>query len=137
MEIQKEIAILYQDSQLVLEEIVALNSDAHEIRCWPHHFDIATLLPLKTDDSGEISQSIGVGFSPGDDTIDQPYYYVNIWPNVNASELQQHKLDKGHWYTEGLSGAVLLYGDILTVENQKSTVLNFLSDTISILKKIG
>lgn len=36
------------------------------VRCWPHHFDIATLIEL-----GD-SRTIGIGMSPGDATFSEP-----------------------------------------------------------------
>ena len=49
------------------------------VRCWPHHFDIATYISLETGDP-ETAKGIGVGMSPGDESYDQPYFYINPWP---------------------------------------------------------
>jgi hypothetical protein len=72
------------------------------VLCWPHHFDIATLHTL---DGGK---SIGIGFSPGDDGIREPYWYVNLWPYPNPARLPA--LRYGVWYTRGWIGAVLPAG---------------------------
>ena len=69
------------------------------VRCWPHHFDIATLHIL-----GE-GKTIGIGLSPGDDGIREPYWYVNLFPYPHPSRLQPLRF--GMWYTEGWTGAVL------------------------------
>lgn len=52
---------------------------APQPRCWPHHFDLATLLALEAGDP-ETALSIGVGLSPGDGGIEQPYLYCTPWP---------------------------------------------------------
>ena len=43
-------------------------------RCWPHHFDLATVVEL-----GQ-ARSIGIGLSPGDDYYAQPYFYLSPYP---------------------------------------------------------
>jgi hypothetical protein len=70
-----------------------------EVRCWPHHFDIATLIDL-----GE-GRSVGAGMSPGDEGNSQPYFYVNVWPYPKPEKLPP--LPVGRWNTEGWTGAVL------------------------------
>src|SRR5215831_730124 len=52
---------------------------ASPVRCWPHHFDIATLTTLagrNTDATGYV----GAGLSPGDEYYDEPYFYVSVYP---------------------------------------------------------
>ncbi|QQE13608.1 hypothetical protein JD969_09155 [Planctomycetota bacterium] len=59
------------------------------IRTWPHHFDIATLTFLDPDLSPDQSRTIGVGLSPGDHHITEPYIYITPFPtkNINKSTL--------------------------------------------------
>ena len=51
-----------------------------EVRCWPHHFDIATLLVLDEGDTPEQTRSVGAGMTPGDASYPVPYLYVTPWP---------------------------------------------------------
>jgi len=71
-----------------------------DVRCWPHHFDIATLLELGG------GKSIGAGFSPGDDSCDEPYWYVNHHPSTSRRDLPP-LAGGGTWHTEGWAGAIL------------------------------
>lgn len=71
-----------------------------DVRCWPHHFDIATLLEF---DGGK---SIGAGLSPGDDSCDEPYWYVNHFPATSRRDLPP-LAGGGTWTTEGWVGAML------------------------------
>lgn len=71
-----------------------------DVRCWPHHFDIATLL-----DAGA-GRTIGVGMSPGDELIPEPYWYVNHHPATTRRDLPPLG-GGGRWHTEGWVGAVL------------------------------
>ncbi len=81
--------------------------DASEVRCWPHHFDIATLITLDPDQpDAEKARSIGVGLSPGDEIHDEPYFYVTPWPYPPVGSLPALGVG-GAWVTEGWVGALL------------------------------
>ena len=74
------------------------------VRCWPHHFDIATYIQLEIG-GAEVAKGVGVGLSPGDSSYDQPYFYVNPWPSIVASELPLAPTP-GHWHTDGFVGLI-------------------------------
>ncbi|HKO58535.1 MAG TPA: hypothetical protein VJ276_21900 [Thermoanaerobaculia bacterium] len=86
-------ARLYAEADALLREVHL------PVRCWPHHFDIATLIPL----GGE--RTLGIGMSPGDTTHGEPYYYVTPWPYPAVDTLPP--LAVGAWNTDGWVGAVL------------------------------
>ncbi len=123
---------LYSNIQAILDEEVVNWKNAFDIRCWPHHFDLATLIPLEQDANGEVLKSIGVGLSPGDEGIDEPYIYINIWPTIEYNKLAQHKLPAGHWNNEGWSGAVLTYSDFIA-NDQGNLVSGFIKEVVSLL----
>ena len=83
---------------------------ATDVLCWPHHFDLARLLVEDRDDGGEMSRTIGIGLSPGDESIDEPYWYVNHWPSPDAPRLGA--LSAGRWHTAGFTAAVLEAGEL-------------------------
>ena len=83
---------------------------ASPVRCWPHHFDLATLILL--DGDPEKGRSINVGLSPGDGTYDEPYFYITPWPFPDRSKLPMLPTI-GHWHTEGFTAAVALASSIL------------------------
>lgn len=112
-------AALYGNTANILDGIVKKWSKAFDIRCWPHHFDIATLIPIEEDNKGEMTKSIGVGLSPGDDQINEPYIYVNVWPQIDFELLSSSKLSAGNWNKEGWSGSVLNYSDFINGDQQK------------------
>jgi len=74
---------------------------ASEIRCWPHHFDLAFLIEPRP------GTSVGVGLERGDASYDEPYFYVNMSPAPNASELTETLDGGGWWHTNEWIGAVL------------------------------
>src|SRR4029077_7711687 len=69
-----EIARWFGGAADVLEEFRAKlpGRRASPVVCWPHHFDIATLISLE-EGSPANARSIGVGASPGDEYYSQPY----------------------------------------------------------------
>lgn len=83
----------------VLGAIATRETNASAVRCWPHHFDIATLISLGSE------RTIGVGLSPGDASYAEPYWYVTPWPYPKGD---LPALAHGTWHREGWTGAVLL-----------------------------
>ena len=70
-----------------------------ELRVWPHHFDLGLFLPNVVGEFG-----IGAGFTLGDDHVEYPYFYVNVYGIERPSDLPA--LPYGHW-TEKWLGALL------------------------------
>jgi len=125
---------LYSNMYQALVGVVEQEPEAFDIRCWPHHFDLATLLPIEKDDAGELSKSIGIGFSPGDERTNEPYYYINIWPNVALEILEKHSLQNGYWNKTGWAGALLTYSELLQQEDQTNLLNDYLNSVLGILK---
>ena len=126
-----QLASWYSNAARELEAIRASDSHASEVRCWPHHFDIATLI---TPAEGK---SVGVGLEPGDHYYDEPYFYVNIHPAPDAKSLPDSLDGSGMWHTKEWIGAVLP-GSMLTsdAQSQQSQVQRFLQSAIDTAKRI-
>jgi hypothetical protein len=92
------------------------------VRCWPHHFDIATVVALDPPGT-ENARSIGIGLSPGDHYYPQPYVYVSPYPAPKDAALPPLAL--GHWHTEGFVGAVAIAESILALEDRRAGVFAF------------
>jgi hypothetical protein len=92
-------------SEPILEHLVKTVRGASAVRCWPHHFDIATLISVAP------SKTIGVGLSPGDEFYDEPYFYVGPYPYPPLDALPP--LASGHWHTSPWLGAVLTGSEIV------------------------
>ena len=102
----EELARWYHDASLVLDPLASNVPEASPIRCWPHHFDLATLMTFPEGGADGGTRHVGVGLSPGDEGYAHPYVYVNAWPAPDSADLPE--LPKpGHWHTEGWVGAVL------------------------------
>jgi len=111
-EAHAELARWFGDAALVLDELAREELAGVELRGWPHHFDLAALHVLDEDADPEQARSLGAGFSPGDQTLAAPYFYVTPWPRPDAGALPA--LDEGAcWHTEGFTSAVLDAGPIV------------------------
>jgi hypothetical protein len=103
----EQLARWYGNAAAVAEMTRKSQAGASAVRCWPHHFDLATLIALDPEGTdAEKARTIGVGLSPGDGSYDEPYFYVTPWPRPDGSYLPE--LDGyGIWHTEDWVGAVL------------------------------
>ncbi|MDF1521826.1 MAG: hypothetical protein P1P87_03290 [Trueperaceae bacterium] len=96
----------FADAALALDGLRPRMRRPSPRRVWPHHFDIAVLDALDPEDADpEAARSVGVGMTPGDGGVPEPYYYVTPWPYPAATALPP--LPAGRWTTEGWVGALL------------------------------
>lgn len=100
-----ELARSYADAHALTSYIVATRQGASPPRCWPHHFDLATLITLP-EFPGRGTRTVGVGLSPGDDSYAEPYFYVGPYPHPKP-DLLKPLGSLGTWHTRGWLGAVL------------------------------
>ena len=112
-----------------------LAPEASPILTWPHHFDIARLLPSGTLEDGS-PRTVGVGLSPGDEHYGEPYFYVAPWPVPEVSELPP--LPRGEWQTEAFFAAVLTATELLreTGDEQEETARGFCEAAISASRRL-
>ncbi len=61
-----------------------------------------------------MTATIGVGLSPGDGVIEEPYWYVNFWPHPARLPASLPPLPGGRWHTEGFVAAVLPASEIVS-----------------------
>lgn len=96
-----------------------IREETSPIQLWPHHFDLAMLwLPgeqIPGEDPGDeesADKQMNFGFTLGDDSIPEPYFYVTAYPLPEA--LPGLQLPAGTiWQTEGFNGAVLRYRSLV------------------------
>ncbi len=106
------------------------------VRCWPHHFDIATYVSLESGDFEE-ARGVGVGMSPGDESYTQPYFYINPWPHLNADDLPDLP-PPGSWHTQSFVGAIATAEQVLSLSNIESGLREFIAGSFAIgREKLG
>ena len=107
-----------------LEDLRAgIREESSPIQLWSHHFDLSMIwLPGQKvagqDPANEeyADKQMNFGFVFGDQGIDEPYFYVTAYPFPDA--LAGVDLPAGtKWRSEGFTGAVLLYKDLVAVDD--------------------
>jgi len=113
----------------VRQHLATRGLHAPAVRCWPHHFDLDSLVTLAPD------RTVGLGFSPGDEYYDEPYFYVTIYPEPDATMLPQlHMI--GHWHTHEFVAAIARASKIVAVKNQKADTEAHLMTTVDVAIKL-
>jgi hypothetical protein len=126
----EELSAWYADASIELEERRRAMSGAGPVRCWPHHFDIATLVRLP---AGNTIETIGIGMSPGDASYAEPYYYVSPYP---APRTTPDRLSAGRWHTTGWWGGVLIGSEVAArpgAVDQGAFVHEFIDEALRLL----
>jgi hypothetical protein len=109
------------------------NPSPTPIRCWTHHYDIATEVNFQVSGSDDVT-TIGLGFSPGDNHYDEPYFYISPWSTIDQSELPA-PLVFGHWHTDGFVGIVATASEILSVDDLASEIVKFLDEAFALCRR--
>src|SRR5687767_15146450 len=124
-----ELARWYANADLLLRALAAAHPAAGPVACWPHHFDIATLMSFGG------GREVGVGLSPGDHYYAQPYFYVNGHPVPDRSELPQ--LPAGRmWHRRDWTGAVLTGDALVAAGDQDAAAREFLEAAVGALSRL-
>ncbi len=132
-----ELAAWFADASALIVEAVADHTGASSVRCWPHHFDVASLITLDPELGSEEGRTIGVGLSPGDGSYAQPYFYVTPWPHPERVALPTLE-GGGAWHTEGWTGAVLTGDRVVsaTAEAQPRSVRRALDEAVAACRSL-
>ena len=114
----------YSAAAQAMERIRESNNGA-EVRCWPHHFDIATLISVGN------GRTIGVGMEPGDQYYGEPYFYVNMTPSPKRDAATAPLAGEGSWHTDEWVGAVLPGSRVADAEKAAEQINAFLDSAIA------
>jgi hypothetical protein len=126
------LAIWYANANAALGairlELIGRNLPAPPVRCWPHHFDLDTLVMLAP------GRTTGVGFSPGDHFYDEPYFYVSLYPGPDIATLPPLPAI-GRWHADQFTAAVATARRIVAAKDQNRDVEAFLRAAVEIAVK--
>jgi hypothetical protein len=127
-----ELADWFANAEMALgaarAQIAAMELPAPGPRCWPHHFDLATLTSFPAGASSQTA-FVGAGFSPGDHYYDEPYFYVSLYPALDRAQLPQLAA-LGYWHTHEFTAAIATAGTINSVRDPQAGVEEFLKVAI-------
>jgi hypothetical protein len=99
------------------------------VRCWPHHFDMATLILVEGGDA-EHARSVNAGFSPGDEHYDEPYFYVSPHPYPDPAKLPPLPA-LGHWHVRGFTAAIASASRIVATKDRQAAAGEFLDAAVA------
>jgi hypothetical protein len=117
------------------QRVRARSLDVSPVRCWPHHFDMATLISLDGV-KGEEGRSINAGLSPGDGHYDEPYYYVSPYPYPDPAKLR--RLPFGHWHTGDFIAAIAMVSEFPGGANRRRAAEEFINEAVEAsMKALG
>ena len=94
----------------------SLSGEVGPVQLWPHGFDLAFEWfggrVVEHEENGQVKKypaQLNLGFSPGEPSHPEPYFYSNPWP-FEADRLLGHPLPHGaRWFTESWQGSILPY----------------------------
>ena len=133
-----ELARWFANGNLVLKDLTSSDRGWAEVRCWPHHFDLGTVISLESSGDASSGRSIGVGLTPGDASYPEPYFYVNPYGLADPPADPPPLESGGRWHTEGWFGAVLTATSILgePAVTQKPAVSSFLRGAVDAARNL-
>ena len=117
---EKYFTALKNADRIFKEHRASLSGEVSPVQFWPHHFDLAfewfgTRI-VETGEGGGATQNpaqLNLGFSPGDDSYAEPYFYSNPWP-FESDRLADKPLPQGaRWFTESWQGTMLPYAELV------------------------
>jgi len=108
-----------------------LRQESSSVQFWPHHFDLAMLwfsgrlVPDQDpDDPAYADEQMNFGFSTGDDSIPEPYFYATAYPTP-AEWTAQPLPDNAYWHTNDFTAAILPYQSLVGVADGQDQLLHF------------
>jgi hypothetical protein len=108
----------------VQKKLAAKRLKAPPVRCWPHHFDLDCLVDLGR------GRTMGLGFCPGDEYCDEPYFYTSMWPEPPIPKLPLLP-QPGHWHTYKFLAALAPAHKIYAAHDQGEYVRAFLDASVA------
>jgi hypothetical protein len=107
--------------------------ESSPVQLWPHHFDLAVvwfsgrLIPDQDPADPEWSdEQMNFGFSTGDGSIPEPYFYATAYPTPDGWT-DTVLPDAAYWQTAGFTGAILPYAAVAASDDGRALLLDFLN----------
>jgi len=92
-----QLAATYDSTDRVLRSLGSSVLASDPPRCWPHHFDLASLAIVERDRKDSMTKTIGVGVTPPDGLEPAGYWYVSPWQRAGELHAGRPALTAGRW----------------------------------------
>ena len=87
--------------------------------------DIAfTCYPQSKDNLEQIT----FGYLSGDSGIEEPYFYITVYPELENYG-QINLIDDAYWHTDEWQGVILKYKDLIKADNSNEKLMGHLQNT--------
>jgi hypothetical protein len=110
----------------------SLDGEVGPVQLWPHGFDLAFELygtrQVEYQEEGEVTvypSQLNLGFSPGESSHPQPYFYSNPFPFEDDKLLEQTLPEGARWFTESWQGSILPYDELAGDDRAKARLLAY------------
>ena len=124
----KTLAAWYSNANAALmgvqQHLAARRLKAPPVRCWPHDFDLDCAVALPR------GRTMGIGYSPGDEFCDEPYFYTSMWPEPSIPGLPLLPA-MAHWHTYKFLAALAPAHKIVAAHDQGAYVQQFLDVSVA------
>ena len=109
-----------------------LSGELGPVQLWPHGFDLAFewfgTRVMEYQEGGQIEKypsQLNLGFSPGESSHPEPYFYSNPWP-FEGDQLVDKPLPSGaRWFTESWQGSILEYNSLVGDSQAEDKLLGY------------
>jgi hypothetical protein len=108
----------------VQKHLAARKLKAPPVRCWPTHFDLDCPVDLGR------GRTMGIGYCPGDEFCDEPYFYTSMWPEPSIPGLPLLPA-MAHWHTYKFLAALAPAHKIVAAHDQGTYVQQFLDVSVA------
>jgi hypothetical protein len=124
--------LLVQLDRIFQLQRARLDGERGPVQLWPHGFDLAfewfgtRQIVISEHGESQSSQSqLNLGFSPGDASHPEPYFYSNPWP-FEADYLLDKPLPEGaRWFTGSWQGSILPYSLLVGDDQAEQRLLTY------------
>lgn len=129
---EKYFRALVNIDRIFKKQRASLHGEVGPVQLWPHGFDLAFewfgTRQMEYEEQGEVRTypaQLNLGFSPGESSHPEPYFYSNPWP-FETEELVDRPLPPGaRWVTEGWQGTIFPYAELVGDSRAEERLLEY------------
>jgi hypothetical protein len=118
------------DAYLVLNEMRSNYKSTSEVMLDPKYFHQVLNILLKDSGDADTSTYVQAGYSPGDQEIQEPYFFVTSWPYTDSPRNIQGISEMAQWHANEWAGLVLPLSSIYDQAHQKDKIRDFLFSSV-------
>ena len=132
----EELGRYFSNADHLLAQVCSVLGECSSAQVWPGSFDISANHSFigRLGNQG----SIGMGLMPGDDYLEEPYFFVNAFPKPSHESLASQP-PLGRWRNDQWTGVTLAASQITAMTNaeaQQELALRFFTTGVQLLKSL-